>query len=343
MSASNFKNILVTGGAGFIGANFILHLLKKYQTIKVVNLDKLTYAANLSNLDPVKNDSRYCFVQGDICDTKLVLALLTKHRIDTLIHFAAESHVDRSIADASQFIQTNINGTHSLLEACKAYTKTSPFYRFHHISTDEVYGSLSADDPAFTENSPYQPNSPYAASKASSDHLVRAYFKTHGLPTTISNCSNNYGRFQHKEKLIPKVINACIHQLEIPIYGNGKNIRDWLHVDDHCHAIDLILQQPQTGETFNIGGDNEMQNIDLVTMICELCDKQLSHDKSCKELITFVKDRAGHDWRYSVDASKVKQHLHWTATATNTISAHLSQLIKEHTLQMEKEHEQRNS
>lgn len=301
------KNILVTGGAGFIGSNFIRYLLNAEPGTHIVNLDKLTYAGSLDHLKNLPHAERYHFIQGDIIDATLVNHVLQHHHIDTIVHFAAESHVDRSIADPAAFITTNVLGTFTLLEAARQHQHC----RFHHISTDEVYGSLDHNDAAFTESSAYQPRSPYSASKAGSDHLARAYFHTYGLPVTISNCSNNYGPYQHPEKLIPTVIRACLNQQSIPIYGNGKHIRDWLYVDDHCAAIHAILKNGRLGETYNIGGNNEWENLALVQLICKLIDEISPQKSPCHALITFVKDRAGHDFRYAINDNKLRQELDW--------------------------------
>jgi dTDP-glucose 4,6-dehydratase len=312
------KNILVTGGAGFIGCNHIRYLLATYKDIQVVNYDKLTYAGNLENLKNLPNEANYTFVQGDICDAELVAKTLRDHNIDTIIHFAAESHVDRSISGPGEFIRTNVVGTYTLLEAARQYWLNEKKYdatqcRFHHVSTDEVFGTLGANDPAFTETTPYAPNSPYSASKAGSDHIARAYFHTYGLPVTMSNCSNNYGPYQHQEKLIPTIIRACQNWRPIPIYGNGSNIRDWLHVEDHCVAIDRIILQGAIGETYNVGSDNEKTNLEVTYTICDLFDKLKPQKKSHRELITFVTDRLGHDWRYAINGGKLKQVLDWSA------------------------------
>ena len=295
--------MLVTGGAGFIGVNFVRYLLARDTAINIVNLDKLTYAGNKNHLP---NDARHHFVQGDICDANLVAILLEKYAIDTIVHFAAESHVDRSISRPRTFIETNVLGTLTLLQCAREKN-----CRFHHISTDEVYGSLNKTDSPFTETHPYQPNSPYSASKAGSDHLVRAFGHTYGLPVTISNCSNNYGPYQHAEKLIPTVINACLQQKPIPVYGDGSNIRDWIFVTDHCEAIDCIIRNGQCGETYNVGGECEISNIDLIKMICDLMDTYFSAQQSHKDLIRFVTDRAGHDWRYAIDNHKINTTLSW--------------------------------
>jgi len=351
------KSMLVTGGAGFIGCNFVRHMLKTDPDVRIVNLDALTYAGSLDNLkdlpDKVNGDqvncetrrspakageyplgearwnptnagdgalgyaSRHTFVQGDICDRKLVDALLREHEIDTIVHFAAESHVDNSITGPAVFVQTNVTGTFTLLEAArqcwleeKKWNKAQ--CRFHHISTDEVYGTLEQDDPAFTESTPYIPNSPYSASKAGSDHLVRAYHHTYGLPVTTTNCSNNYGPYQHAEKFIPTVMHSCLEQKAIPVYGDGSNIRDWLYVVDHCRGIDAVIHEGRLGETYNIGGCNEWTNIDIVRLICQRMDKLhpsplIPYDS----LISFVADRPGHDWRYAINAEKIIGELGW--------------------------------
>ena len=308
------KCLLITGGAGFIGSQFILYWLKHYPEAVIVNLDKLTYAANLDHLTAVADRPNYHFVHGDIIDTTLVTQLLTEYQIDTVVHFAAESHVDRSISGPDEFIETNVMGTHSLLKAALAHWKQydlSPAHcRFHHISTDEVYGTLVAEDPAFTEQSPYQPNSPYSASKAASDHVVRAYHHTYGLPVTTSNCSNNYGPHQHAEKLIPTVIRSLQQRQPIPVYGDGSNIRDWLYVEDHCQAIDRILHQGEIGQVYNVGGEHEVSNLALVKQLCQHYD-QLAGTTDSEKLIHFVTDRPGHDWRYAIDIHHIKQTLSW--------------------------------
>ncbi len=310
------KNILITGGAGFIGCNFVRYLLQRDKQVNIVNLDLLTYAGSLENLKDLPDASRHHFVQGDICDRALVDKLLREHQIDTIVHFAAESHVDRSITGPAAFIQTNVVGTFTLLEAARQYwlnekKRDATQCRFHHISTDEVYGTLGKNDPAFTETTPYAPNSPYSASKASSDHLVRAYFHTYGLPMTLSNCSNNYGPYQNPEKFIPTVINACYNWQSIPVYGDGSNIRDWLYVEDHCVAIDLIIKRGRIGENYNVGGDNELTNLQVVDTICGLMNELYPRKESYKVLISFVKDRPGHDWRYAIDYTKIQKELRW--------------------------------
>jgi len=328
------KSLLVTGGAGFIGANFTQHWIKKYPIDRVTVLDALTYAGNMENLEPVKKNQGFHFVHGDIRNYELVVSLLRDKQIDTIVHFAAESHVDRSIHGPDAFVDTNILGTHTLLKAAKtvwldsqssAFSPQSSQYRFHHISTDEVYGSLGPDDPGFSETTPYAPNSPYAASKAGSDFMVRAYYKTYGLPMTISNCSNNYGPYQHPEKLIPLLILNCLAKKPLPIYGDGLNIRDWLFVEDHCSGIDLILKKGNIGGTYNIGGNCEKTNLEVVETVCTLMDEfkplspQTSDLTSHSALLNFIKDRPGHDRRYAIDASKITRELDY-APAESFIS-----------------------
>ena len=317
--------ILVTGGAGFIGSNFVIDWLAKNDET-VINLDKLTYAGNINNLISVKSDERHIFVNGDINDTSLVTELLTKYQPRAVINFAAESHVDRSISGPGAFIQTNILGAFRLLECSKEYWLSIPYeqqsaFRFLHVSTDEVYGSLDADAPAFTEEHAYKPNSPYSASKASSDHLVRAYHETYGLPVLTTNCSNNYGPFQFPEKLIPLIISNALAHKALPIYGDGLQIRDWLYVSDHCSAIRTVLEQGRCGEVYNIGGLNEKTNIEIVHTLCdtlnELCPVSGKNDiENYRELITFVKDRPGHDRRYAINASKLETELNWRPSET---------------------------
>ena len=315
--------ILVTGGAGFIGGNFVLDWLKDPQAESIVNLDKLTYAGNLATLDSLKNDARHIFIHGDIGDHALVTRLLKEHQPRAIVNFAAESHVDRSIHGPAEFVQTNIVGTFNLLECARAYWNNSDevkkaAFRFHHVSTDEVYGSLSASDPAFTETNPYEPNSPYSASKAASDHLVRAWFHTYGFPVLTSNCSNNYGPYHFPEKLIPLVILNALNGKLLPIYGDGQQVRDWLFVSDHCSAIREVLAKGKLGETYNIGGWNEKANIDVVKTICQILDglRPRTDGKSYAEQITFVKDRPGHDRRYAIDASKIARELGWKPKET---------------------------
>lgn len=336
------RNLLVTGGAGFIGANYVLYWLANNPQDKVVVLDALTYAGNRASLAAVEGNSNFVFVHGDICDTQLVEKLLKEHNINTLVHFAAESHVDRSITGPDAFIETNIIGTYSLLKATKkvwidepkANGQESLPHRFHHVSTDEVYGELGPNDPAFTEETAYAPNSPYSASKAASDHLVRAYHHTYGLEVTTSNCSNNYGPYHFPEKLIPLIITNILFDKPLPVYGDGQQIRDWLYVEDHARGIELVLNKGRLGENYNIGGHNEWANIDIVKLVCKLmneyfngslipCNVNLSIaelkekyplaksviEGKSESLITFVEDRAGHDWRYAIDATKTNNEL----------------------------------
>jgi dTDP-glucose 4,6-dehydratase len=309
--------ILVTGGAGFIGSNFVLQVARNTSQT-VVNLDKLTYAGNLRNLESLQSSPKHAFVCGDICDQELVNSLLREHRPRAIVHFAAESHVDRSILGPEEFIRTNVNGTFSLLQCAKSYWQElredeKDDFRFLHVSTDEVYGSLGASDPAFTETTAFAPNSPYAASKAASDHLVRAYHHTYGLPTLTSNCSNNYGPFQFPEKLIPLAILNALKGLAIPVYGDGKNVRDWLYVEDHCAAIDTILRLGHPGETYNVGGSSEKTNVEVVGTICEVLDNMMPASKfrPHSSLIKYVTDRPGHDRRYAINATKLKNDLGW--------------------------------
>jgi dTDP-glucose 4,6-dehydratase len=316
------KTILVTGGAGFIGSNFILQWMER-ERARVVNLDKLTYAGNLHNLERVSADKQYAFAEGDICDRELVDALFKKHQPAAIIHFAAESHVDRSIYGPDDFVRTNVNGTFCLLEAARAYwsalaESSRGEFRFLHVSTDEVYGSLGADDPPFCETTAYSPNSPYSASKAASDHLVRAYHHTYGMPTLTTNCSNNYGPYQFPEKLIPLVILNAHAGKPLPIYGDGQNVRDWLYVEDHCEAIRAVLERGRPGECYNIGGWNEMKNLEIVETICSLLDEQCPRDPVVphRQLITYVKDRPGHDRRYAMDARKIERELGWKPRET---------------------------
>ena len=321
------KTLLVTGGAGFIGANFVKYWTATYPADRVIVLDALTYAGNLSNLDSVSKLDNYRFVRGNICDYQKVLDLLRDEQVSNVVHFAAESHVDRSITGPDAFIETNIVGTHSLLKAAKQYwveEQQTDRHLFHHVSTDEVYGTLQSDDPAFSESNAYAPNSPYAASKAASDHLVRAYHHTFGLRVTTSNCSNNYGPLHFPEKLIPLCLLNILQGKALPIYGDGRQIRDWLYVDDHSRGIDLIINQGRVGECYNIGGKNELANIDTVRLLCSILDQAFAEDSSlarrfprspcasgaaADSLISFVEDRAGHDTRYAIDASKISSEL----------------------------------
>lgn len=294
------KNILITGGAGFIGSNFIHYWLKKHPSSRVFNLDALTYAGNLENLKEIEKNENYKFIQGNICDKELVDKIVKENGIDLIVHFAAESHVDRSVLDSSDFIKTNVEGTMVLLDSALKNGKI----RFHHISTDEVFGHLGKDDQPFNEKTPYAPRSPYSASKASSDHLVRAYYHTHQLPITISNCSNNYGPFQFPEKLIPLFITNLMEDKKVPIYGDGQQVRDWIHVDDHNEGVDLVIEKGKIGETYCLGGDNEKTNLEITNKILEILGKD-------ENSIEYVEDRKGHDRRYAIDFSKVKKELGW--------------------------------
>jgi dTDP-glucose 4,6-dehydratase len=307
------KNVLVTGGAGFIGCNFVRHLLARKQDVRVVNLDLLTYAGSLDNLGDLRDNARHTFVKGNIADRSIVERLLARHNIDTIVNFAAESHVDRSILGPEAFIQTNVVGTFTLLEtARKAWRGGSDAKRFVHVSTDEVYGTLGPSDPAFSETTPYAPNSPYAASKASSDLLVRAYHRTYNLPTITTNCSNNYGPYQYPEKLIPLMVLNALTGKPLPVYGDGRQVRDWLYVEDHCAALVEILQRGRAGETYNIGGQTEKQNIEIVHTICRILDERRPKGSgSYAEQITHVEDRLGHDRRYAIDAGKLQAELGW--------------------------------
>ena len=315
------NTLLVTGGAGFIGSNFILQWIEQ-GTSQVVNLDKLTYAGNLHNLKAVENQHGYEFVHGDITERERLRGLLERRKPRAIVHFAAESHVDRSIRGPEEFVRTNIDGTFALLEEARAYWNglskdEASAFRFLHVSTDEVYGSLDPKDPPFSETTPYAPNSPYAASKAASDHLVRAYHHTYGLPTLTTNCSNNYGRFQFPEKLIPLMILNALNRKPLPVYGDGQNVRDWLYVEDHCGAITTVLERGRVGQTYNIGGWNEKRNLDIVQTICDIVDEMAATSgPSRRELITFVKDRPGHDRRYAMDATKIEHELGWRPKET---------------------------
>ncbi len=310
--------ILVTGGAGFIGSNFILNWMSA-SSEKVLNFDLLTYAGNAQNLESLEGDDRYTLVRGDLCDGDLLRELLQAHRPRAIVHFAAESHVDRSITGPAAFIRTNIEGTFQLLEQARAYwdglnAEDKQQFRFLHVSTDEVYGSLGPDDPAFSEETPYAPNSPYAASKAGSDHLARAWFHTYGMPVLTTNCSNNYGPYQFPEKLIPLMILNALEGRPLPVYGDGQNVRDWLYVTDHCDAIRVVLERGKLGETYNIGGNSERKNIDIVHQICDLLDELRPATASRRDLIRYVTDRPGHDRRYAINASKLRRELGWSPT-----------------------------
>lgn len=314
----NNKTILITGGAGFIGSHVVRLFVTKYPEYRIINLDKLTYAGNLENLKDVEHLPNYEFIKGDIVDGEFIHQLFDQIRIDAVIHLAAESHVDRSISNPMEFVMTNVIGTVNLLNAAKKHWITNSDKNnasvnnlFYHVSTDEVYGTLG-ETGLFTEETPYDPHSPYSASKASSDHMVRSYFDTYGLPSVISNCSNNYGSFQFPEKLIPLAINNIRNMRSVPVYGKGENIRDWLFVEDHATAIDVIFHKAKIGSTYNIGGHNEWKNIDLIHALCKIMDKKLNRPEGTSaKLITFVKDRAGHDLRYAIDASKIKSELGW--------------------------------
>ena len=325
------RKLLVTGGAGFIGSNFVHHWYSRYPDDRIIVLDALTYAGDRRTLADLEGKAALRFVQGDICDRPLVDTLLKEEAIDLLVHFAAESHVDRSILGPGAFVQTNVVGTFTLLEAFRQHWMSAEqptAYRFHHISTDEVYGSLEPDDLGFNEKTPYAPNSPYSASKAGSDHLVRAYYHTYGLPTLMTNCSNNYGPYHFPEKLIPLICINILMGKPLPVYGDGQNIRDWLYVGDHCSAVDTVIHKGTPGETYNIGGNNEVKNIDLVEMLCELMN-EMAPDlpvRPAQSLITFVKDRLGHDRRYAIDATKIRTELGWTPA--ETVEGGLRQTVK---------------
>lgn len=307
--------IMITGAAGFIGANFVHYWLENHPDDTVVVLDSLTYASNLANLDRATGNPRYHFVKGTINDQELVEKLLVAHDLNIIINFAAESHVDRSILSPDEFIHTNIVGTHSLLKAARNIWLDSPRsksdHRFHQVSTDEIYGTLGPEEPPFSETNLYAPNSPYSASKASADHLVRSYHHTYGLQVSTSSCSNNYGPYQHSEKFIPTIIRCCLNHEAIPVYGDGSNIRDWLYVMDHCTGIDAILSKGRVGEVYNIGGLNEWANIDICRLICQHMDDKYPQNAPHQDLMTFVKDRPGHDWRYAINAAKMHDELGW--------------------------------
>jgi dTDP-glucose 4,6-dehydratase len=310
-------NILITGGAGFIGSHVVRQFVKNYPQYHIFNLDKLTYAGNLENLKDVDQSKNYTFIKGDICDEKLVNEIFSLHKISGVVHLAAESHVDRSIANPIEFVRTNVIGTVTLLNAAKSYWQTNEIKgRFYHVSTDEVYGSLG-ETGLFTEETRYDPHSPYSASKASSDHFVRAYHDTYGIDVVISNCSNNYGSHHFPEKLIPLAFNNILNKKPVPVYGKGENVRDWLFVNDHATAIDLIFHKGKSGDTYNVGGNNEWKNIDLIHLLCKVMDQKLNRKTGeSAELITFVKDRAGHDLRYAIDSSKLQNELGWKPSVT---------------------------
>jgi dTDP-glucose 4,6-dehydratase len=299
------SSVLLTGGAGFIGSHMVKHLVEL--GVRVVTLDVLAYAGNVERLEPVRGAANHTFVQGNIRDEALVARLLREHAVDAIVHLAAESHVDRSIDSPRPFVETNIEGTFVLLEAARRHGGV----RFHHVSTDEVYGQLGPDDPPFTETSRYMPSSPYSASKAASDHLAHAYHHTYGVPVVMTHCSNNFGPYQAGEKFIPTVIRACVNETAIPVYGNGTNVRDWIYVDDHCRGMLAALQRGRPGRVYNLGANNEWRNIDMVQRICALLDKLRPRAKPHAELISFVNDRPGHDWRYAIDASRAKDELGW--------------------------------
>jgi dTDP-glucose 4,6-dehydratase len=325
------KRIIVTGGAGFIGSNFLNLVVPKYKDMLFINVDALTYAGNLANLETIKDSDNYVFERVDIRDFNALTDVFKKHDVTDVIHFAAESHVDRSILGPKDFIETNVLGTFNLLENARQFWSEEGDHRFHHVSTDEVYGTLT-DTGFFTEETNYQPNSPYSASKAGSDHLVRAYHHTYKMDVVTTNCSNNYGPYQFPEKLIPLIFQNAKTGKNLPVYGTGENVRDWLHVKDHCEAIDLVFNEGKTGETYNIGGHNEKQNIEIVKLICDFVDKTYKPKTSAHELITFVEDRKGHDWRYAIDAGKIERELGWTPKYTFEVGL-------EETLNWYKDHE----
>lgn len=317
MSEHRPTGILVTGGAGFIGSHLVRRLVRSFPSIPIVNLDRLTYAGDLARLEEARSHPQLRNVLGDICDRELVRSLLDDPAMNTVVHLAAESHVDRSISGPGEFIRTNVTGTFTLLDVCREVWLHGPApredVRFHHISTDEVYGSLAGGDPPFREESPYAPNSPYSASKAASDHLVRAYHRTYGLPVVTSNASNNYGPHQHGEKFIPTVIRSCLGQLPIPVYGNGLNVRDWLFVEDHCSALERILVRGRVGGSYLVGGEEEWSNLEVVRLICSVMDERCPAPEPYLRLLAFVPDRPGHDWRYALDPTRTRTELGWSA------------------------------
>ena len=312
------RNILVTGGAGFIGSNFIHYVHKRYPDWQIYNLDALTYAGNPQTHERFENDPRYTFIHGDITDAAFLKPLFFEHQFEAVFHFAAESHVDRSISGPEVFLNTNIMGTFNLLEASLAHTRNHPEkpFKFIHVSTDEVYGSLGFDDPPFTEQTAYDPSSPYSASKASSDHFAKAFYRTYGLPVVVTNCSNNYGPYQFPEKLIPLVILNILDNKPLPIYGKGENVRDWLYVEDHCEALSKVFEKGNAGETYNIGGGEEKTNLEVVQIICDFMDKKTENKTSSRKLITFVPDRLGHDLRYAINSDKTEQRIGFKARYT---------------------------
>ncbi|MDQ8039789.1 MAG: dTDP-glucose 4,6-dehydratase [Rickettsiella sp.] len=331
------KNMLVTGGAGFIGSHFVHYYQKNYPEVFIVNLDKLTYAGGLKKLVGLLYSNKHTFIQGDIRDKQLIYQLLREFCINTVVHFAAETHVDRSIEDPDSFVQTNVLGTLSLLEESRKYCSeknwTNKDFRFHHVSTDEVYGTLKKNEQPFTEMTAYAPTSPYSSSKAASDHLVNAYYRTYGLATTMSHCSNNYGLFQHDEKFIPTIIRHCLAQQSIPVYGDGSNIRDWLHVEDHCSGIDSIIRAGKIGETYNIGGNTELSNLEVIACICSTLNQVSSDRYEYDKLVSFKKDRLGHDWRYAIDTGKISRELNWKPRESfvsgirKTLEAYLTKIV----------------
>ncbi len=331
------SEIFISGGCGFIGSHVVRHFVKKYPQYRIINVDKLTYAANPEYLKDIENEPNYVFIQADVCDHAKMEEIFRKYQIDAVIHLAAESHVDRSITDPFAFARSNVMGTLTLLQTAKTYWKKEDYHKhlFYQISTDEVYGALHFGDEPFRETTPYDPRSPYSASKASADHFVRAFYHTYGLPVKISNCSNNYGPCQYPEKLIPVIINNIVNRKPLPVYGKGENVRDWLYVEDHARAIDLVFHKGRVGETYNIGGENEWQNIELVRLLIEITDRQLGRPAGDSlPLITFVTDRPGHDLRYAIDATKIKTELGWQQQMTfregleRTVAWEISEILR---------------